>query len=1116
MKIKTLVFSVCLVLVLTLFLISNVSAAVNNNFKPITNSKSILKSNQLWSQMGKSYASSNSILVYDVNLTPLYYLVTVKKNKKIVGLSAIDAKTGDWQWFVKSNLSNFLNVDSKKANSIIKKAKIKGTRPGPLLISAGDKELYWYFKTKNAELFISSSTGLSYNRTQLNLKINSTIDMKVSTPKEVSSSNSVKKISSSEILPLATQTPITALEIPSSYNLNVPFHYQENSYFCAEAALQMVFDYLGPITSQSNIGKVANAINPSGTYPTDLNRAALFSNISSAIQDSNLKGYPEWSKGYLSCYNFWEPSISQVDYDNRYNDLKKIILAGYPIIISTWYDSGHSTGHSRVLKGYDDVTNSFIVHDPWYSGAYQGPDVYFNQIFLVDNLWTNSYRWGMVVEPLPINITSIFNATSRILEIKAATHGYCSVFPSSGHWYAPYYDYGYGDLIPNHAKMKITLPSEFSLIDGDNLVKYGDITNARGENPVLWKINAPNIMGNFTFQISSDAGMHNYAQSYNPFYDVLGSIKNYSISLEKTPIVCSSDSDCGNEGVRGDLFCEGGNVYQNYTSFTCNNPGTVESFCSSSTMNLLNQTCLFACYGGNCLPKNNSFSWCYQESANSPNLNDGLCTLDYKGRYAFSPIVVFDNISFGSYDYLFINYTKPAFATNNSLWKVKHGNFGTYSINIPLSCWNYNERILFFRLYSGSVSRTNLNLISYGECLSNTGWITITNSREGWGGTINGGQVEPTLIYDGNWDTYVLMYIGKWLSGAGGDLTAGVLYEEAMNWSLSTDNCYDNRQCDDGNFKTLDACENIGTSQSYCSHQEIVCSTDLECDDGDISTVDTCINPSTIHSYCKNKPRLIKLCYQETANQSNPNDNGCRLNYDGSYSFDGNYFYINYSKPPYVEEAIWRVKHGPIEDESYNVTIPPGCFAYSKNKILLRFYSEYLYPSLSYGECYDGITWQSITSLKNKTPRTVVNSWSKPVEFKSYDGNWATGIAWAPLMHLWIDADYISGLERQMAIIWEEAIIWVVPKQTQIISLSTGWNTLQFTVLPENKTLQNVLSSIDGKYSQVKTMEDGQMKIWDETLPDFANDLIEIKYDQEYLINMKENSTITIVGDYAP
>ncbi|MBN2564207.1 MAG: right-handed parallel beta-helix repeat-containing protein, partial [Candidatus Eisenbacteria bacterium] len=46
----------------------------------------------------------------------------------------------------------------------------------------------------------------------------------------------------------------------------------------------------------------------------------------------------------------------------------------------------------------------YIVHDPWYDGVYQGPDIRFNQYFFADELWNRSRRWGCFIAPWEITV----------------------------------------------------------------------------------------------------------------------------------------------------------------------------------------------------------------------------------------------------------------------------------------------------------------------------------------------------------------------------------------------------------------------------------------------------------------------------------------------------------------------------------------------------------------------------------------------------------------------------------------------------------------------------------------------------------------------------------------
>ncbi|MCX6720227.1 MAG: hypothetical protein NTW11_00190 [Candidatus Staskawiczbacteria bacterium] len=64
-----------------------------------------------------------------------------------------------------------------------------------------------------------------------------------------------------------------------------------------------------------------------------------------------------------------------------------------------------------------------------------------------------------------------------------------------------------------------------------------------------------------------------------------------SVTVVAAPIICSTNSQCGTDANIGLPFCQSGNVYQNRKAYTCNNPGTITSYCSDSTASQLQTTC---------------------------------------------------------------------------------------------------------------------------------------------------------------------------------------------------------------------------------------------------------------------------------------------------------------------------------------------------------------------------------------------------------------------------------------------------------------------------------------------------------------------------------------------
>jgi hypothetical protein len=72
---------------------------------------------------------------------------------------------------------------------------------------------------------------------------------------------------------------------------------------------------------------------------------------------------------------------------------------------------------------------------------------------------------------------------------------------------------------------------------------------------------------------------------------------------ENTPISCNVHSDCGMDGVVGDDFCAEGDVKQEFVTYTCENPGTVSSVCTSDSEPVLVDECESgeACYDASCV-----------------------------------------------------------------------------------------------------------------------------------------------------------------------------------------------------------------------------------------------------------------------------------------------------------------------------------------------------------------------------------------------------------------------------------------------------------------------------------------------------------------------------------
>jgi hypothetical protein len=327
------------------------------------------------------------------DLKPCFYLVPmIGPGNEITCLVGTSAERPDWQFFRRVQLGTFPKVSRDQARQICKGIAGNTVISEPRVVDMPNKKLYWLCLIDDIslkEIFVNIDDA-SQVHTNLDPDISdlTTGYGPIITPEDHTES------------PVG-RAPDKSPSYPEAYNIeDVPFYFQETSWYCCEAALEMVFDYWGPDISQTDIGDVANDMPGVGTYIDDLRRASHFSYISTAIQNPLLQGYRERDYGYSSCEVYWSDAEH---YDDRYLDLKELISNDYPIIVATWFSGSHSAGHCRVVKGYDDSLNYFLVHDPWYSGGYSGPDVHFNQTFFVDDLWVYSDRWGLLSVPWQID-----------------------------------------------------------------------------------------------------------------------------------------------------------------------------------------------------------------------------------------------------------------------------------------------------------------------------------------------------------------------------------------------------------------------------------------------------------------------------------------------------------------------------------------------------------------------------------------------------------------------------------------------------------------------------------------------------------------------------------------
>jgi len=92
------------------------------------------------------------------------------------------------------------------------------------------------------------------------------------------------------------------------------------------------------------------------------------------------------------------------------------------------------------------------------------------------------------------------------------------------------------------------------------------------------------------------------------------------------PVInCSSNSQCGVNGYIGNKYCDENDSYQDYKTFTCNNAGTANSYCSNTVAKTKIQDCDYGCANGLC---NNPLIICSNNSQCGTNhlLGQSFCS----------------------------------------------------------------------------------------------------------------------------------------------------------------------------------------------------------------------------------------------------------------------------------------------------------------------------------------------------------------------------------------------------------------------------------------------------------------------------------------------------------
>jgi hypothetical protein len=289
---------------------------------------------------------------------------------------------------------------------------------------------------------------------------------------------------------------------PAAYLIpGLPYHFQIVDWYCGPASLQMIMDWLGEEVGQYDIGDVANEGPSYGCMDTDMRRAAHFSGMSTAIQNPALQGYAERKLGY-AC----------IDKNFRTNPgtrLKNTLCAGYPVFTVTYYDGSHTSTHFRVVKGYDDSLGVFVIHDPWYYGAFSGPDLLIDQTFFVDDLWAYAAHWCLVASPWILSPS----VPSSVAQGDTFTVSLRVLYPGPGVFA--------GNFPSTDCQATLCLESGLALAAGSPTITLPDLDSGDTVS-VSWDVVAVGSPGDWELSFQAQGIVAGSSTSYASYSDSIG------------------------------------------------------------------------------------------------------------------------------------------------------------------------------------------------------------------------------------------------------------------------------------------------------------------------------------------------------------------------------------------------------------------------------------------------------------------------------------------------------------------------------------------------------------------------------------------------------------------
>ena len=144
---------------------------------------------------------------------------------------------------------------------------------------------------------------------------------------------------------------------------------------------------------------------------------------------------------------------------------------------------------------------------------------------------------------------------------------------------------------------------------------------------------------------------------------------------------CSSNSQCGTNGFTGLPFCQGNSIYQNYITYTCNNAGTSNSYCSNSTASQLTTSCTGSqtCNNGSCTGGQNITCSSNYQCGNSGYTGSPFC----QGNSVYQNYITYTCNNAGASNSYCTNYTTQQLTTSCSGNQTCNNGYCSQSYQYP-------------------------------------------------------------------------------------------------------------------------------------------------------------------------------------------------------------------------------------------------------------------------------------------------------------------------------------------------------------------------------------------------------------------------------------------------